>query len=199
MQGGSRAIDYDLVSLSSLDSDENLALRQRVNESLGEFSCTKSPTLERLARKDLWRREGHGSGRTYLFLTYQRDTIDVAGFFTVGMGAVDLSGVSNSARKKLLGDFSAHYVAGFLIAGLARSDSYAGDQLPGSVILDEAKRVIANARIHVGGRYVIVDAQPAVFEKLYQPVGFLDVKVANPPLDQSDQIFRTYMMKIKDW
>jgi hypothetical protein len=193
------ALSYDVFPLSALASDDNSILRDRVKESLATFECSRSPTLEGLARKDVWRRENHGNSKTYLLVTVRDNTVDVAAFFTLGMGAVDLSDVSPSKKKKLLGNFSAQFVAGFLIAGLARSDRYQSDELPGPVILDEAKRVIAHARKRIGGRYAIVDAQPTVFDKVYAPVGFRQVAVANPPRDQPEQSFNTYMMKITDW
>jgi len=125
--------------------------------------------------------------------------IDIAAFFTVGMTALDLSQASKSARKTLMGDISLDQTGAFSIAELARSDSYTSAQLPGSLILDEAKEVIKRARGYVGGRFVVVDARNEVYEALYAPAGFKQVSVATSPRGMEGTDFVTACCVINDW
>lgn len=134
-----------------------------------------------------------------MLITPVENDIDVAGFFTVGMTALNLGQASASARKKLMGDFSLDQTGAYSIAELARSDEYSAQQLPGSTILDEAKEVIKRARSYVAGRFVVVDARMEVFERLYKPAGFRTIEVAKPPMDMPEVEFVTACAVVKDW
>ncbi len=47
--------------------------------------------------------------------------------------------------------------------------------------------------------FLLVDAQPAVFDALYAPAGFQRLDVANAPLGMEDREFVTGVSVIKDW
>lgn len=194
------SIQYDVFSLASVNGNEYEVLSQRVYERLESFECVRSPHLEQFAREKVRRFERHGNSRTYVLIVADGATdIDVAGFFTIGMSSLDLSNTNKALRRRLSGDISIDSTGAFAIAELARSDSYTTSQLPGSVILDEAKNVIRKAREHVGGRFAVVDAQPEIFEKLYEPAGFRKLHVANPPRGMQDKDFITACCVIRDW
>ncbi len=193
-------LQYDVFALSSVSDDSYGVLRDRVYECLQTFECAKSPHLQDFARKNVHRYENHGNSRTYVLIVPRGDSdIDVAGFFTVGMSTLDLTKVSKNMRKKLSGDFTIDSTGAYAIAELARSDKYSSSQLPGSVILDEAKNVIRQARSFVGGRFAVVDAQPLIFEKLYAPAGFNRLNVADAPRGMEDKDFITACCVIRDW
>lgn len=132
-------------------------------------------------------------------MTPRDDTIDVAGFFTVGMTALNLQKATSSARKKLMGDVSVVQTGAYSIAELARSDDYSSEQLPGRVILDEAKEVIRRARGYIAGRFVVVDAREEVFSHLYGPAGFRKIHLAEAPRGMAGIPFVTACAVVKDW
>lgn len=195
----SEAITYDVVALAELEDARYKILADRVKERLAEFTCDRSSHLQKFARESVHRYEKHGHSRTYVLITAIENDIDIAGFFTVGMTALDLGKASKSARNKLMGDVTLGQTGAFSIAELARSDSYSSAQLPGSALLDEAKRVIRQARAHVGGRFLVVDAREEVFTALYAPAEFKKVSVAASPIGMEDTDFVTACCVIKDW
>lgn len=193
-------ISYDIFSLESIQDEKYATLRDAVNLKLSKFECAQSPHLEKFARSQVHRYENHGHSKTYILVTLlENSVLDVVAFFTVGMATLDFEAMGNSMRKKLSGDFSSTVVGAFAIAELARSDRYSSSQLPGSVILDEAKRVIVNARGYIGGRYLVVDAQPKIFDKLYKPAGFRLISTAKAPRGMEDKDFITAACLIRDW
>ncbi|MBO0979908.1 hypothetical protein [Microbacterium sp. SD291] len=196
---GASRIAYDVFALADIQQEKYQALADRVNERMTQFKCERSPHLQNFARTSVRKYEAHGHSRTYVMITAADDTIDVAGFFTVGMTALNFSQASATARKKLMGDISREQTGAYSIAELARSDDFSSKQLPGSTILDEAKEVIKRARNYVAGRFLVVDARPEVFERLYRPAGFRQIDVATPPRDMQDVEFITACAVIKDW
>lgn len=194
-------IAYDVFSLHSIRGPEYEVLRNRVQTRLAEFPCSRSPHLERFARTQIDKYERHGNSRTYVLITATPDAdIDVAAFFTVGMSTIDLSKASESQRKRFSGEFSSSQTSGaYSIAELARSDRYTSAQLPGSVIVDEVKKVIAQARVHVAGRFAVVDSQPAIFHALYEQAGFRIIHGASAPRGMDDREFVTSCCLVRDW
>lgn len=192
-------IQYDVFALADVQDEKYHVLADRVNERLAEFACSRSPHLQNFARSDVHKYEAHGHSRTYVLITPIGETVDVAGFFTVGMTALNLSKAGSSARKKLMGNITLDQTGAYSIAELARSDDYTAAQLPGSTILDEAKEVIKRARNYVAGRFVVVDARQEVFDNLYEPAGFRVVDVAKSPGAMQDVKFVTACAVVKDW
>lgn len=192
-------ISYDVFALTDIGVPEYKLLSEIVQQRLSTFKCEKSAHLQDFARGGYRRWERHGSSRTYVLITAVGDSIDVAAFFTVGMTTLNFKNASSNVRKKLMGDISQNDTGAYSIAELARSDDYTNAQLPGSVILDEAKEVIARARRYVAGRFVVVDARPEVFDALYAPAGFKKLHTADPPLGMEDVEFITAGAVVKDW
>jgi hypothetical protein len=115
------------------------------------------------------------------------------------MASLDFSKLSNSAKKKLMGNVSKEVSGAYAIAELARSDRYSSSALPGSLILDEAKKVIFDAHKFVGGRLVVVDTQQVIFDTLYKPAGFRQLHLTNPPQGMEDKDFITAGCLVRDW
>ena len=193
-------LEYDVFSLHSVAAPEYAVIRQLVLDSLSRFECAKSPHLENFARNSVLKYEQNGNSRTYVLVTFSDSgDLDVAAFFTVGMASLDFSKLSNSAKKKLMGDVSKEVSGAYAIAELARSDSYSSSVLPGSMILDEAKKVIFDAHKHVGGRLVVVDTQQVIFDTLYKSAGFRRLHVTKPPKGMEDKDFITAGCLVRDW
>jgi hypothetical protein len=81
---------------------------------------------------------------------------------------------------------------------LARCDTFTHEELPGPVILREALDVIEKAREHIGGRFVVVDSQAEVFERLYKAEGFKRVSLAKAPRGMEGANFVTSARLLKD-
>ncbi|UOE43086.1 hypothetical protein [Agromyces larvae] len=194
------AIEYDVFALSDIAQDKYSTLRDRVHERLAAFDCSRSTHLQNFARSEVHRWEAHGHSRTYVLITPDDEYgIEVAGFFTIGLTSLDFSNASNSARKRLMGSITMEQTGAYSIAELARSDRYSNHQLPGTILVDEAKQVVKRARSYVAGRFLVVDAQQKVFERLYEPAGFRHVSVAEAPRGMEDRDFITACCVIKDW
>jgi len=188
-----------VASLSSLDDDKYRPLLERVMERLSEFKCDRSEHLQDYARSAVKKWENHGHSRTYVFIAAQGDDIVVPAFFAVGMNVLNLSNASRSAKKKLMGTISQEQTGAFCITELARSDDFTSEELPGSTILDEAKNVVREARKYVGGRFLVVDSQDAVFESLYSKHDFKRIGLAEAPRGMEGSEFVTSCCVIKDW
>ncbi len=196
----SARIPYFVLALAEILDGSQPALADRVKQRLAEFECFRSPHLEKFARHEVHKYERHGHSKTYVFLTPSGDSdIDGPAFFTVGMTSLDLSETSASKRRKFSGDISMSVTGAYSIAELAGSDAYTSAQLPGEVILGEANVVIRQAREHVAGRFLVVDAQRVVYERLYAPAGFSEITTARPPREMGDIEFVTACSKISGW
>jgi hypothetical protein len=193
------SMSYEVFALSTILGGKYPELADEVIEKLGEFECHRSSHLQDFARRNVHKYEKHGNSRTYLLINSEGGGVNILGFFTVGMTAFDLTQASSNAKNKLSGEVSMDQTGAFSIAELARSDRYTSQQLPGSVILDEAKEVVRRARSYVGGRFLVVDARKEVFDALYSHAGFKEVSVAEPPIGMEDTNFVTACCVIKDW
>ncbi|WP_416264226.1 hypothetical protein ACNANV_16265 [Curtobacterium flaccumfaciens pv. flaccumfaciens] len=194
-------LDYSVFALADLNDEKYSSLREAVEARLAAFDCRLSPHLENFARGQVHKWEDHGHSRTYVLVSPDDDDgIDVPAFFTIGMTSLDLTSASKGVRNKLSGQISIQHTGAYTIAELARSDRYTSVQLPGSVILDEAKQIIRLSRQLIAGRFLVVDAQRKVFEQLYQPAGFRQLALAEaPPQSMPDTEFITACAVIKDW
>lgn len=200
MTAAPASVNYAVFALSELAGDDYTVLREAVEERLQAFECERSPHLEEFARVSVRKYEEHGHSRTYVLVCPDgEDAIDVPAFFTVGMTSLDLTAVSSNLRKKLNGNISMEHTGAYTIAELARSDRYTSEQLPGSVILDEAKEIVRQSRELIAGRFLVVDAQEAVFDALYGPAGFKRIGTAKSPQSMQDKAFITACAKISDW
>jgi hypothetical protein len=193
-------ISYSVFALSDLEDPKYQPLRDAVMARLAEFDCSRSTHLQTFARKKVHDYESHGHSRTYVLVSPDDDEgIDVPAFFTVGMTSLDYREVSGTMKKKLNGNITVEHTGAYAIAELARSDRYTKAQLPGEVILDEAKEIIRQSRQLIAGRFLVVDAQEKVFEALYKPAGFSRLAVAEAPKSMPDGEFVTGCCVIKDW
>lgn len=200
IDGADQRIVYDVVSLNELADPKYSVLLEAVEDKLAHFECARSSHLENFARSGFRKYEEQGHSRTYVLITPTDDGgVDVPAFFTIGMTVLDLSNVSERLRKRLSGQVTLSVTGAYSIAELARHDRYASCQLPGAVILDEAKRVIMNAREHVAGRFAVVDCRREVLKALYEPAGFKEIQVAKSPISMENEDFVTACCVIKNW
>ncbi|AKV86390.1 hypothetical protein AKG07_08840 [Microbacterium sp. CGR1] len=191
-------IPYRVFSLAELESFAEI--REQVHASLAAFDCERSSHLQDFARGKVHNWESHGHSRTYVLVTVDDErAYDVAAFFTIGMATLDLREASKTLRTRLSGNIPIEQTGAFSIAELARHDRYSREQLPGTVLLDEAKTIVKLARGLIGGRFLVVDAQRSVFDALYAPAGFKEIRLAASPAGMEEAEFITACCVIKDW
>jgi hypothetical protein len=194
---GEPQLDYDVVSLAELKAYPDLL--EHVKQKLASFRCARSTHLQAFANEDVWRWEAHGHLRTYVFLSPgDEDDIVVPAFFSVSMTTLDFGRATRSKSKQLMGNISMETTGAFSIVELARCDTFTHEELPGPVILREALDVIEKAREHIGGRFVVVDSQAEVFERLYKAEGFKRVSLAKAPRGMEGANFVTSARLLKD-
>ena len=194
------SVPYFVIPLQTLLLPEWEDLAAQVFTSLATFECARSKHLQDFARRDHLKYEAHGHSRTYFLVTNSsQQPLEVIAFFTVGMATLNFGKVqSKTLKSKLLGNITTTEAGAYSIAELARSDKYTSQQMPGATILQEAKNVIRQARQHVGGRYLVVTAQPAVFRSLYEPAGFAAIHSAEPPRAMPGMHFVAGCCQIRD-
>lgn len=200
-------LNYAVIPLSAIRDGQSPRLADAVTESLKSFKCSRSKHIQEFITGNVLDLEDGGWVRTFVFLAPTgEDGICVPAFFAVGLTAVQMADedgkVRGNAKKRLLGgtpQLRSGIVGSYCITDLARSDEYTSQDLPGSLILDEAKKVIRDVQSQCGGRIITVDARPKVFHSLYEPQGFkrLDTRVS--PNDDEDDEFIVACCSIKNW
>jgi len=189
-------LGYDVAAIADLKTYPDLLAH--IESRLAAFECARSPHLQEFARGGYRNYERHGHSRTYVFMVPSAEhEVDVPAIFSVGQASLDFSKATASHRKRLMGNYSQEHTGGYLIAELARADGYSSRQLPGRVILEEAMAAIHQARRHVGGRFVLVDSQELVAERLYAPYGFRRLALCDPPRGMEQASFVTSVLVIK--
>ncbi|MCO6558105.1 MAG: hypothetical protein J6575_01455 [Bifidobacterium sp.] len=141
-------------------------------------------------------------GRTYLLTCTEPDgTIEVAGFFELCLTSIDFGKISGKKQKQFKGPYTHlrdNHAGGYCIGELGRSDKYNNNELPGKVILKEARSLIGRSQNVVGGRYALIDARREVFENLYRPAGFKEVTTTNVP-SEGDMDIVVGVAKVAAW
>ena len=100
----------------------------------------------------------------------------VLAYFALAQRSVDISGMSNKRKRKVLGDYpgrdSINSVPAFLIGQLGRSDDCTSEELSGQQILYECYHAISLAARRVGGKLLILECREHMFSKFYEKQGF---------------------------
>ena len=164
--------DYLLLSLGELLEREEYS--NLIKSSLSEFNCKSETDLEDFLSKNAIEYQRNHFGKTFIFVDKQlleEGSISIMAFFTIGLTSLDISGLKKKAKKKLLGsvpgrDNMTSYSA-FLIGQLGRADNYTRDDIDGSTILNECYCLIDEIQQKVGGRLIILECRPHLFEKFY--------------------------------
>lgn len=200
-------LNYAVIPLSMIRDGRSPSLDEAVAESFKNFRCSRSEHIQEFITENVFGLEDGGWVRTFVFLApTEEDGICVPAFFAIGLTAVQVADedgkVRGNAKKKLLGgtpQLRSGVVGSYCITDLARSDEYSSEDLPGSIILDEAKKVIRDVQSQCGGRIITVDARPEVFRSLYEPQGFKQLATRVSPNDDEDGEFVVACCSIKNW
>lgn len=200
-------LEYEVFSLAELrENGDDDVLMLAVKEQLKSFRCSRSSWIQHFISRTVFEYEDAGWARTYVFLSPSDDGgILVPAFFSIGLTSFSREpnqDLSKTKANKLLGsrpNSRDGIVACFCLAELAREDSVSREDLPGSVILDEAKSVISSVQRQCGGRLVALDARPSIFEVLYEPAGFKKIGTRPSPNDTEEEDFVVAACKIGNW
>ncbi|NMN02664.1 hypothetical protein [Bifidobacterium panos] len=202
--------EYFILTIDELwglaDSEPERA--ERIKDSLGSFSCRRSPHIERFAHRQMEIAEKQGESRSYLLLEQGTDAF--LGFFTLGLTSVDWEQVENSDGwksaygKKKRKSFSSglmkrdgSHIGVFTIGELARDDNVSAEELPGAQILREALGYVIEAQHITAGRFVLVDSREILYRKLYGLAGFTEIAQRKSPNPDEDIPFVVSILPIK--
>ncbi|WEV59819.1 hypothetical protein OZX67_04625 [Bifidobacterium sp. ESL0728] len=199
-------IQYELLPFSDLIEADGQVKQgwkyQLVYEALQRFECKKSSSVQTFISQKVQAIEESNEGRTYLLTcTGENGTVEVAGFFELCLTSIDFGKMSGKKQKQFKGPYTHlrdNHAGGYCIGELGRSDKYSNNELPGKVILKEARSLIGRSQNVVGGRYALIDARREVFENLYRPAGFKEVATTNVPTEGNMDIV-VGVAKVSAW
>ena len=106
-----------------------------LNRMLHSFSCEVNESIERFLHEGAVQQEKETRARTTLMV--DRDTGNIAGYFTILVENFNFTTASGKNRKRIAGDKRAAGFNCILIGKIGRSDKYKG-KVPGSEILKAA-------------------------------------------------------------
>lgn len=151
----------------------------KIENAFKKFSCQREEDLENFLVQKAITYEKTDYGKTYLCV--DKEKLDegefvILAYFSIAQRAVDISGLSNKRKRKVLGNYpgrdSIKSVPAFLIGQLGRSDDCSSDDLSGQQILNECYHAISLAARIVGGKLLILECREHMFAKFYEKQGF---------------------------
>lgn len=178
---------YFVVGVSEFDTHPDFSLVDSLKQQMSEFECdVPSSTIERFVCTDqVYLKEECGESRTYAM--YEKPDKEsepvLLGFFTLGITSIQWEIVEksdyylglNKKQKRHLTRYlygKRDHIGLYTIGELARAKSTPKEKLPGAVILKEALDMVKRAQRIAGGRFVLVDSLPVLYERLYKGAGF---------------------------
>lgn len=130
------------------------------------FSCGQ-PLLDEYIRRYASQDVRRNVARVFM-ATPERDSRQLAGFFTLSAGSVSCSDLQETLAKKL----PRYPVPVALIGRLAVATEFQGKGL-GSILLADACRKVAHASATLAVAGIVVDAKDAAAATFYRHFGFL--------------------------
>lgn len=193
---------YYVVGVSEFSTHPDSFLVDSLKQQMKGFECdVQSSTIERFVCTDqVYLKEKCGESRTYVM--YERPDGEsepvLLGFFTLGVTSLQWETVENSdyylglnnKQKKHLTQFlygRRDHIGLYTIGELARAKSTPKEKLPGAVILKEALDMVKRAQQIAGGRFVLVDSLPVLYERLYKGAGFEVVDEKKVPGEKGEE------------
>lgn len=143
------------------------------------FRCKREKDLEIFLRTKAVMYDNTNLGKTSLIIdkeAFERGEFKIMAFFTIGQTSIDISELSKTRKKKLLGsvpgrDKLKSYQA-FLIGQLGRSDDYSSQDISGEIILNECYAEIQRVQRLIGGRLLLLECREHMFDLFYKKRGF---------------------------
>lgn len=138
---------------------------ESVKKALGSFLCSREEDAQGFIRTKAITYEKEGRSRTFLFVDEENldsGLLRVVGYFTLSIQGVDVGTLDSGKAAKSSSDkegVSEAEVPAYLIAQLARDDTYTHEQLDGRQMLRTAEELIARASDYVGGQLVFIECK----------------------------------------
>lgn len=151
----------------------------KIENAFKKFSCRREVDLENFLMHKAITYEKSDYGKTYLCI--DREALNngmfvILAYFTLAQRSVDISALSKSKKRKMLGDYPGRdnikSVPAFLIGQLGRCDDCKTDELSGQQILNECYHAISLAARIVGGKLLVLECREHMFSKFYKDQGF---------------------------
>lgn len=169
--------EYVVVPLGEIiDKGYN---KEKIENSFKKFSCRREEDLENFLVHKAIPYEKTDYGKTYLLV--DKEKLDkgefvILAYFALAQRSLDISGLSNKRKRKILGEYpgrdSIKAVPAFLIGQLGRCDSCTKEELSGQQVLNECYHAISLAARIVGGKLVVLECREHMFSKFYEGQGF---------------------------
>lgn len=167
---------YKIVPLSNL---LDTAGEDLINIMFKKFSCSNEKDLENFLLYKAIKYEKEFLGRTFLLITPedQADHIpDIIAYYTLANTSIDLTDMGKNKKKRIMGDFpnkdALTNFPAFLIGQLGRNDRYSHADISGETLLNCCLAQLKNAAFVVGGKLIVLECRPHMYEKVYEKLGF---------------------------
>lgn len=153
-----------IESLSALLS-EGLS-KSSLKRALSAFECKRDTDVESFLRRYALANETSGASRTYLVLDEDQlahGYLVVVAVLSLAMVVTDYSRISAEERREILGPVphlsTSEHFPGYLLAQLARSDTYTHEDFDCHELLVFAERKIREAISRIGGSMIYLDCK----------------------------------------
>ena len=158
------------------DKESRRARMDEIRRTLGEFRCERDKTTENFIRTQAMPAEMAHICRTYLLVddaAFHRGELSLVGFFTIEAITVEMNGEAilwpvegeedAEHLREFLGiddaDDESVLMCAYAILGIARDDRFDHDDCPGSMMLEEAERLLGNASDAFGGTFIVLQSR----------------------------------------
>ena len=170
-------INYSVIPMGEILNNDYS--QKKIEESFKKFSCQLETDLEDFLMRKAIEYEKTNFGKTYLCIdenALSDGEFKIIAYFTIAQRAVDISGLSNKRKRKVLGNYPGRdvlsSVPAYLIGQLGRCDEYSNEELSGQQLLYECYHAISMAAKVIGGNLLVLECREHMFEKFYKDQGF---------------------------
>lgn len=171
--------DYVVFSLGELLEEKEIINEENLKIALSDFTCEREKDLEDFLNRKAISYDKSKLGQTSLIVDKEEllnGNFVVMAFFTISFTSIDISEMSKSKKKRILGNVPGrerlnNYHA-FLIGQLGRSDKYDSSDISGETILRECYHEIYKAQRVIGGRLLLLECREHMYDLFYKKQGF---------------------------
>jgi hypothetical protein len=163
---------YKFYSLSYLLNTLN---RTKLKKLLKTFKCSLNKDIEFFLHRNALLFEQKQRSKTYIYLNI--DTMEVAGYFTIGISCIDVESFSISTLQKIYdkNHISKKCLPCYIIGQLGKSDKY--KKVKGTTLLKKSIEIIQEANKLLNSKIIVLDSinYKKVIE-FYKEYGFFELE-----------------------
>lgn len=152
--------------------------REAIETHLSHFECSRDDDVVFFLKNYAIDNEILGESRTYFAVDadeYEQGRLEILAFFTLAISTTDCSSMSNRAKRRSFGEMPGiarnDHFAGFLLAQIARCDTYTFDDLDCSELIVEAEEIMGASAERTGGHIIYLDCKAAL-QHYYERQGY---------------------------